>query len=772
MRYVIGTRGSKLALAQSEFVMEQLKEAYPDDEFELKVIVTTGDKDLNTPLPALSGKGVFVKEIEKELLSGEIDLAVHSMKDMPPILPKGLILTNAWTREDASDALVSDQYSSIEELPEHAVIGTSSIRRKTQLLQLRPDLCIVDVRGNVETRIRKMREQKMDGILLATAGLKRLGLENRIAKKLDTDVFVPACCQGILAIEMRESDMELRKKLDKLADKDVTFAAECERTFLTEMGGDCKTPVGGNVKKTEDGYQLTGWWCDQEGICTKSTLPGQDPYALARAVSEVLQEKTGRVFLVGAGPFDEELLTLKAAHLIQTADCIIYDRLLNPKILQWAKEDCECIYVGKENHHHTLAQDGINELIAKKAKEHHMVVRLKGGDPYVFGRGGEEGAYLYQQGIPFEVVPGISSCIAGPQAAGIPVTHRGLSMGFQVHTAHSKRDELADLDYKAMAASGDTLIFLMGLGVVEQLTKKLIEAGLSGDTPAAVVSNATMPGQETLVSDVRHLAEETEKNKKITSPAIIVIGQVVTMRNVLATGEEIQKKKLLLPVLQKNENHLVQMLTKKGYEVNSVLVGAIEYLEEKVEPCNYLIVTSKNGVEGFRRAIEASQMDIRSFSRTKFVSLGKKVSDALRKIGITADIEAEKPNSESLVEALLPKLNTHDSVGYLKAEETADTIKDALSGQCDYREFVLYRNKKCEITFTGTVSEYEGILFTSASMVRRMAEYFDSAGRLLEFQLCHAYSIGPVTTNELQQVGVKRITEAHTSSYEGMCSLL
>lgn len=253
MIYKIGTRGSKLALKQAEFVQTVLTENFPEHEFPLVVVRTTGDKFNTIPMKEVGTKGIFIKEIEEYLLNGTIDLAVHSMKDMPTELPKGLVLAKTWKREDPRDVLILREKKSLNQLPFHARIATGSLRRKYQILKLRPDLEIVDIRGNVETRIRKMEEQKLDGIVLAAAGLKRLQLEEKITHYFDYDEMIPAPGQGALAIEMAEKRKDIKALLEPFEDEETMSAVAGERHFLSLMGGGCHLPVGaiGEIKGEE-----------------------------------------------------------------------------------------------------------------------------------------------------------------------------------------------------------------------------------------------------------------------------------------------------------------------------------------------------------------------------------------------------------------------------------------------------------------------------------------------------------------------------------------
>ncbi len=239
---------------------------------------------------------------------------------------------------------------------------------------------------------------------------------------------------------------------------------------------------------------------------------------------------TGKVYLTGAGPGDIELLTIKALRIIKKADVIIYDKLANPDILKEAKNGCNFIYVGKENKHHIMPQNEINEIIYQNALKYEHVVRLKGGDPFVFGRGGEEGIFLREKEIEFELIPGISSAIAVPEYAGIPVTHRGIATSFRVVTAHKSSDktknELSFEDYK----NDDTIIFLMGLNQLKKIATKLIEIGKPKNHPIAVISKGTTKDEKVVIGTLENIYELA---KDLKTPVLIVVGEVVNLRKKL-----------------------------------------------------------------------------------------------------------------------------------------------------------------------------------------------------------------------------------------------
>ena len=242
----------------------------------------------------------------------------------------------------------------------------------------------------------------------------------------------------------------------------------------------------------------------------------------------------GTVYLTGAGPGDIELLTVKALRVIKEADVIIYDRLANPDILEEAKDGCEFLYVGKEDSHHTLPQEEINELIYQSALKYDSVVRLKGGDPLVFGRGGEEGIYLHERNIKFEFIPGISSAIAVPEYAGIPVTHRGLTVSFRVVTGHEAKKTKSQIYWESFK-SDETIVFLMGLHNLNKISKKLIEIGKPKDYPVAVISRGTRVDEKTIIGTLEDIYE---KAKNLPTPALIVVGKVVNLQSQLKWFEK------------------------------------------------------------------------------------------------------------------------------------------------------------------------------------------------------------------------------------------
>lgn len=487
-----------------------------------------------------------------------------------------------------------------------------------------------------------------------------------------------------------------------------------------------------------------------------------------------------RVILVGAGPGDPGLLTVKGKEALCSADCIIYDRLASPKLLSLAKEGCELIYVGKENHHHVCPQDKINALLVEKAKQYDVVVRLKGGDVYVFGRGGEEALFLREHGIDFEVIPGVTSAIAGLAAAGIPITHRGIAMGFHVLTAHGKEDRLSSIDFSKLTDETETCVFLMGLGHVREVAQKLTLAGRSADTPAAVISCATTPLQKSCIGILSDIADKVEQEQLI-SPAIIVVGNVVSLSTKLfdkaAYGNAaLEGKTYIVPVIKGlcNANpSLGALLREQGALVHEITVGSIERVPfpmESERAPDWMIFTSRNAVESFFAALIEARRDMRFFAKTRIAVIGDKTAKALEAHGVYHDFLPTGSDGSTLAEELAKVIQTEDSIWYLKGLEGSKVLAKAFAGHKGYREIVVYENHDVSYgtevldTMCMKAEQADGIFFTSASAVRR----------IFKMQIPFPpkiYSIGPATTEQLTQYGIHDAAQAKNPSYEELVRL-
>jgi len=276
-KVIIGTRSSQLAVGQTQMVADMLDELCPDYEFALKKITTKGDKILDKPLAQVGGKGLFIKELEVALLEEEVDLAIHSMKDMPAELPENLAITAIPKRVDPRDALISNNDILLDDLPKGARIGTGSLRRTAQLLKYRPDLDIVPIRGNIDTRIKKLQDEELnlDAIILAAAGLLRMGWKDKITQYLEPDVVLPAAGQGALAIETRENDERISEVVAKVDDQETKYRLEAERGFLEYLEGDCQVPIGAFAEVNGNNITLEGMVSTLDGKeCLQKTISG------------------------------------------------------------------------------------------------------------------------------------------------------------------------------------------------------------------------------------------------------------------------------------------------------------------------------------------------------------------------------------------------------------------------------------------------------------------------------------------------------------------
>ncbi len=301
---IIGTRSSKLALWQAEHIAACLKKQYPDITVELKHVMTTGDKILDTPLAKIGGKGLFTKELETEMLAGDIDFAVHSLKDMPTQIPEGLCLAVITKRFDSGDALVSPKYKTLNALPQGAKVGTSSLRRKAQLLHVRPDLDICDLRGNVNTRLKKLETENFAAIVLAAAGLKRLGLADLITDIILPEICLPAVGQGALAIEARANDGEILEILAFLNDAESVQNSTAERAFLAAVEGGCQVPVGVYAETKENQLHVEAVIASVDGkrlLRDSITGSGVDADKLGSALAKRLLDAGGRQIMQELG---------------------------------------------------------------------------------------------------------------------------------------------------------------------------------------------------------------------------------------------------------------------------------------------------------------------------------------------------------------------------------------------------------------------------------------------------------------------------------------
>ena len=789
MKIKIGTRGSFLARIQTDWVANQLEKAMPDLKTECVVIKTLGDKILDIALDKIGDKGLFVKELESALLDGTVDLAVHSLKDMPSEVTPGLCYSDIPMREDPRDVLVlSPGYSSLSELPAGAVIGTGSKRRKYQLLAIRPDLKIVDIRGNIETRMSKIESEKLHGIVLAAAGLLRAGHRDRIAQYLDPEVFIPAAGQGALALQYREGDARVKAMLDLIVHPQSCAPVQAERSFLAATNGGCHAPVGayGVCNGTE--MTLIGIFGTDDGsvlVKRSMTGPSEEPEKLgkqlAQAILAEVREKTGKVYLVGAGPGDSGLMTLKGKAILERAEVLVYDRLGTPEMLQWVPESCERIYAGKQSSDHALQQSEINRLLIEKAREGKRVVRLKGGDPYVFGRGGEEAMELFQAGIAFEEVPGITSAIAALAYAGIPATHRDVATSFHVFTAHMKGDE-GRKDWPVIAQLDGTLIFLMGRAALPEIASKLMLNGKSTDTPCAIVQWGTTPKQKTVTGTLETI-EALAEASGVGSPCIIAVGPVVALRDQLSFFENrpLFGFRGIVTRSRTQSSQLSEQLEAQGASVLEIPAIRIVPQEQELEALTkaiahikaytWLVFTSVNAVNLFFEVFVKLYRDVRPLGHIRIAVIGEGTAQSLERFGLKPDVMPDEYVAESLANSLETLVLPGDRILMPRAREARMVLKARLSKQCQVDEIPIYTTEQetmlDEIRDSLLEAPPEFITFASSSTVRhfvRMAgpEILDA------LKNTKMISIGPVTSDTMRELGLTVHKEASPHTIPGL----
>ncbi|NPA95003.1 MAG: uroporphyrinogen-III C-methyltransferase [Thermodesulfobacteria bacterium] len=400
-------------------------------------------------------------------------------------------------------------------------------------------------------------------------------------------------------------------------------------------------------------------------------------------------EKKGKVYLVGAGPGDPGLLTLRGKELIEKAEVIIYDRLASPRIMEFANPDAEKIYVGKRVGKHVANQQEINDLILQKAKEGKRVVRLKGGDPFIFGRGGEEAQILASHGIPFEIVPGVTSAIAVPAYAGIPLTHRSYTASVAFITGHRRFDtKEADVDWEGLAKGVGTLVFLMGMTNLPNIVDNLIRFGRSPDTPVAIIRWGTTPLQESLTGTLSDIVSKV-KEAGFRPPAIIVVGDVCKVREDLNWFEKqpLLGKKVLVTRTRQQASELVRLLERKGagcIECPTIEVRQVEDLSilddaiKNASNFDWIIFTSPNAVKFFFLRVDQLGMDVRALGNAKIATVGSSTAKALEQHHIRVDAVPDDFRAEGLLEFFSKKDMTGKKVLIPRAVKAREILPEGL----------------------------------------------------------------------------------------------
>lgn len=482
---------------------------------------------------------------------------------------------------------------------------------------------------------------------------------------------------------------------------------------------------------------------------------------------------SGKIILVGAGPGGKGLLTLRGLEALGEADAVVYDRLVSEDILSLIPSSAEKIDAGKSPGSHPVPQPEINRILVEKAEEGKTVVRLKGGDPFVFGRGGEELDIPAEKGIPFEVVPGVTSAVAALSEAGIPVTARGVASSFHVITGHQKGDEPLQIPFDALAKAGGTLVFLMGMGALPRLSEGLLSAGMDPETPAAIVENGARPEQRKLLSTLARLPEEAAA-MGLHSPAVIAVGAVCGLSGRYGWREKLplHGQKIIAGRSGSAEGKLLRLLERMGASVYDLPLIRTDPLPGPVPPeildSRWLTFSSKVGVRCFFARLLESGLDTRALSGIKIAAVGRATAAALREKGILPDLIPEQFDGEHLGKALVERTEPFDLITLCEPESPSGTLREMLTAAGrTVRSLPLYRTAPLPLREPERVERMlrEGVpaAFSSGSMARSLAASLPG----MDFSGVTAFCIGRETGKAAREAGFRTVV-AEEATLEGL----
>jgi uroporphyrinogen III methyltransferase/synthase len=497
--------------------------------------------------------------------------------------------------------------------------------------------------------------------------------------------------------------------------------------------------------------------------------------------------KKRMVYLVGAGPGDMGLITVRGLELLQQADVVVYDRLVDDGLLAHARRDAELIYVGKSSGDHTIEQSEINRILVTKAKEGKSVLRLKGGDPFVLGRGGEEAEVLFENRIPFEVVPGVTSAVAVPAFAGIPVTHRSMASSFAVVTGHEDpAKDGSSVDWGKLASSVDTLVCLMGMGNIEKIVVELIRGGKAPDTRIALIQHGTTPRQRTVVGTLATIVERAE-HAGLKPPVVIVVGSVVALRERLAwfDRQPLFGKRVLVTRSRAQASVLSRMLVERGAEAVELPVIEARDLTDTAEldsavsslrNYQWVLFTSVNGVDAFWQRMRAAGRDARWFENIKIGAIGPATAERLQGLGLYPDYISQEFTSESMLQGLA-ELGVAGCRILLPRSDIAprELIEGLIKLGADPFEVTAYRTVSPE----GVVSEgkrrllageIDIVTFTSSSTVTNLVTILD--GDVDAINKAKIACIGPATASAAAKAGIRVDITAQEHTIPGLVSAI
>lgn len=561
-----------------------------------------------------------------------------------------------------------------------------------------------------------------------------------------------------------------------------------ERAFLKAIGGGCNEAAAVDTAVDEEKMTVRARYAADGAHMKEISVSGtrygdrmkdrQMAVDLGCRAAQKLQ--SGKVYLIGAGPGDTGLITMKGIEALKEADVVVYDHLASASLLNETKDAAEWIDAGKFAGNHRMKQSEIEQLLIEKAMAGHVVGRLKGGDPFIFGRGGEEALALTAAGIDYEVIPGVSSVYSAPAYAGIPITHRGKASSFHVITGHEDPTKgESSLDYDILAREEGTLVFLMGLSRLRQISDQLIEKGKDARTPAAVIASGTTARQRCVTADLSRIAETAEE-ASIQPPAILVVGDVVNLkeavdwqqpgplsgRKILVTATEIIARPLAEHIRRLGgEPVVMSLIGVKGQEMSSI--KAVLTSPGK----RWLVFTSRNGVRFFFEQMKKEQVDIRSLGDSRIAVMGAGTRKELENWGCYADLVPEQSCSESLAKALCAHAEPDEAICLFRAEEASDVLTKRL-WEKQYRvvDIPTYRTeimwKKREL-LREMLEDVDAVTFCSASAVSAFVQMTEGHD-LVAKTIC----IGPVTAQAAKKEGLHIDKVAEQYDLEGLTEAL
>ena len=697
-------RGSRLSRLQVEEVFKN----FPELAYEIKYLESYGDK--NQQISLLNGEApadIFTRELDDAIRQGDADIAIHSAKDLPYPLPEDMEVIALFPAFDTTDSLVSRDHKKLAELPAGSIIGTSSPLRKKGLNELRPDLTIKGIRGCIEDRVQQVKDGKYDAAIVATCALKRLGMEAEIAEVLP---FPTHPLQGFLAITaLKES-------------------AANRNTGETKVPADLQS----------DGKQAISSQALKQAFASKSIL-----------------DKQGSVSLVGFGPGDPDLLTIKAAKAIDAADIIFYDDLIDDSYLTDKK--AEKIYVGKRAGYHHKEQADINRLLLEAAREDKNVVRLKGGDPMIFAHGSEEIEFLESNLIKVNVIPGITTASALAASQKISLTHREFSSSVALVSGHTPQPVTPD---------AETLVYYMGAKQLQAIATQLIdEEGWAFNTPVLLTYNVSRQDEQTFETTLWELRNGEKKN--LPTPLIALIGNVAGLKHhqasdikpTLYTGTlpDIEKRNAdytYTPLIEINNSSIFSLkdalYDEENYEYYKGKGLAWDDDDEK-KP-KYVVFTSQHSISS---TIECIPELLEEQENYIFISIGDTTTEALHNAGIKDVIQVEEDNRFGIIKWFEKEKEKYDEANaryediiYPHSSLSPEDIPLALQELgFSVKSFVAYKNVMPEHPRLVNLNHFKRIVFTSPSTIDNFIELYGKLPENTEF-----ITRGPITQQHLEEV--------------------